>query len=88
MWQWQFEDDGWWDMCPELNDKLELVFAAGGAELTHTVDENVEYDYDLTEMTQQRYEGRHPCKIRSIRRVQRQKRRYPSGSLEGNLRVI
>ena len=76
---WQYEHDGWWDMCPELVDKLELVFAAGGAEMTQTVDENVEYDYDLTKMTQLRYElgyeGRRPCNMRSIRRIQRQKRR-------------
>ena len=66
---WQYEHDGWWDMCPELVDKLELVFAAGGAEMTQTVDENVEYDYDLTEMSQIRYEGRRPGTDRSIRRV-------------------
>jgi hypothetical protein len=66
---WQYEHGGRWDMCPELVDKLELAFAAGGAEMTHTVDENVEYDYDLTEMSQLRYEGRRPGTERSIRRV-------------------
>ena len=68
---WEFEDDvgGWGSMDEALSRKLEGAWRDGLLEVSHTVDEDVEYDFNFKDMTQTRMQGTRSGTVRRIRSV-------------------
>jgi hypothetical protein len=86
---WMFEDwfgseTVWRDMPEEITSRLNDVFDAGGSEVTMragSADDDLEWDFDLVEMTQSTYRGLRRVMWRRIRRITWQPSAWEDGAM-------
>jgi hypothetical protein len=81
---WFGSETVWRDMPEEITSRLNDVFDAGGSEVTMragSADDDLEWDFDLVEMTQSTYRGLRRVMWRRIRRITWQPSAWEDGAM-------